>query len=115
MAAVYVNNITINAGEDFSQELTISADKPVAGVLNLVGYAGSSMIRKHASSSKVVAGFGVSFVNRSSGLMRLSLGSSITSTLKEGRYVYDVVLINNAGLKSMIVEGMVLIRTGITT
>lgn len=115
MASVYVNNITINVGEDFSQDLTISADKPVAGVLNLVGYAGSAMIRKHADSSKVVAGFGVSFVDRSSGVIRLSIGSSITSGLKEGRYVYDVVLVNTAGLKNMIVEGMVLVRTGITT
>jgi hypothetical protein len=110
--AVYVNNIVIDQGVDFSQSLTVEAS--TGQILNLTGYAGSSYIRKHAESKNVVAGFGISFANRAKGRVVLSLGSSITSQLKEGRYVYDLILSNTAGLKTVVAEGMVLVRSGIT-
>lgn len=111
--SVYVNNIVIDAGEDFSQELSLENSQDY--VVNLTGYAASSYIRKHPESSKVVAGFGVSIFNPAQGQLRLSLGSSISSTIPEGRYVYDVLVTTLAGMKNIIVEGMVTVRAGITS
>jgi len=112
--AVYVNNIVINAGETFSQPLTI-IDSGGSNPVNLTGYAVSSMIRKHAESTTKTADFTVGITSAFKGRITLSLGSSITSTIKEGRYVYDVLLKDTANLKSIVVEGMVLVRTGISS
>lgn len=113
MAVPYVNNIVINAGSDFSQPYTIysTLDFPI----NLAGYSAASMMRKHAESSVVVANFDVTFVDRFAGEIQISLGSSITKNIKEGRYVYDIMMIDSKGSKSIAIEGMVLVRTGIST
>lgn len=111
--AVYVNNIVINSGANFSQQLTIfdSSDNP----LNLTGYAASAAIRKHPTSSTKTADFTVGITSAIDGLVTLSLNPTITSSIKEGRYVYDLLLISNANIKTIVVEGMVLVRTGISS
>jgi len=38
----------------------------------------------------------------------------ITKRIKAGRYIYDVVLTDNNGLKERVVEGSVLVREGAT-
>jgi hypothetical protein len=42
------------------------------------------------------------------------MGSSLTSTLKPGRYVYDVVIVDGSGTKTRAVEGSVIVRGGVT-
>lgn len=111
--SVYVNNLIINAGEDFSKDITLETS--LDEVVNLAGYAISSYIRKHTDSSNIIAGFGVTIPNSLEGKVVLSLGSSITSLMPEGRYVYDVLATNNLGKKSIIVEGMINVRTGVSS
>jgi len=110
--AVYTNNISINSGEDFSLPLTILNN--TGGVLNLTGYAASSALRKHATSS-TKTDFTVGITSAAEGLITLGMASTVTSELKEGRYVYDVLLISDENFKSIAVEGMALVRTGITS
>jgi len=110
---VYVNNIIINAGEDFSQTLTLTDS--LGSNIDLTGYASSSYIRKHPESSNVVAGFGVSFVTPASGIIQISLASTITQGIPEGRYVYDLMTTSGAGIKNVVLEGNILVRAGITT
>jgi hypothetical protein len=112
--AVYVNNITINSGENFSLPLTIldsNGDIP----LNLTGYAASAAIRKHAESSTKTADFVVGITSAAKGRVTLSLASTITSSIKEGRYMYDLLVISSANYKSIAVEGSVLVRSGISS
>ena len=110
---VYVNNITINSGVEFSLPLTI-LDNTGAGALNLTGYGCSAMMRKHAESSASTQ-FNVGITSAAEGLVTLGLASTVTSALKEGRYVYDVMLITDMNMKSVVVEGMALVRPGITS
>jgi len=112
--SVYVNNLVIDAGEDFSLPLTI-IDSSGLNPVNLTGYAASSAIRKHSESSTKSADFTVGITSAVKGKITLSLASTITSTIKEGRYVYDVLLITAANFKSIAVEGSVLVRSGITS
>ena len=109
--AVYTNNIVINAGETFALPLTILDS--TGELLNLTGYAASSAIRKHANSSSKTD-FVVGITSAAKGEIQLSLGST-TSLLNEGRYVYDVLLISDFNLKTIVVEGSVLVRSGITS
>ena len=111
--AVYVNNITINTGEYFSRDFYL--DNVDGTPLNLVGYAASSYIRKHPESLNTTAKFDVSFVDRANGKITLSLGSSITENIKPGRYVYDVLFVDNTSKKSIVIEGNVLATDDIST
>tara|TARA_B100001996_G_C18542775_1_gene547599 strand:+ start:103 stop:441 length:339 start_codon:yes stop_codon:yes gene_type:complete len=111
--SVYVNNITIDSGVEFSLPLTI-LDNVGSSALNLTGYACSAMMRKHSKSSAATT-FNVGITSAAEGKIALGLASTITSALKEGRYVYDILLTTPTNMKSIVVEGMVLVRVGITS
>lgn len=110
---VYVNNITINTGEYFSRDFYL--DNIDGTPLNLVGYAGSSYIRKHPESLNPTAKFNVGFIDRANGRIRVSLASTITAEIKPGRYVYDVLFTDNTTKKSIVIEGNVLATEDIST
>lgn len=111
--SVYVNNIVISAGSSFSQDLTLSQSG--GSETDLTGYGISSYIRKHPNSSQKTAEFIVGITSSTHGQIKLSLGSDATSSIKEGRYVYDVLAIKPNGDKNIIIEGNVLVRAGISS
>jgi len=95
MAAVYVNNLVINAGSDFSQTFNLETSD-TNSALDLTGYTATAQMRK-SNLGKII----------------VSLSSAQTTNLKPGRYVYDVVITRNS-IKSRVIEGMVLVREGVT-
>ncbi len=109
---VYVRNLVINTSADFIEnfELTQSGGNPT----NLTGFIGTCHMRKTPDSSSYI-GFGVSFTDRSNGKIKISMASTISSTLKPGRYVYDLMLTDQVFKKSVVLEGTVLVRVGIST
>lgn len=109
---VYVSNIIIDAGSDFSQ--TFNLENIANSPLDLSGYTGSALMKKHPASLRNTALFAVSFPDRMAGQVKLSLGSSITSELKPGRYCYDILL-DDGSIKTRIVEGSAIVTAGITT
>ena len=112
MAATYVSNITVNSGEDFSQTFTLeSADS--SSPLNLTDYSVSSQMRKHAGSTTKTDFTAEALTPLTDGKIKISLTNAQTSALKSGRYVYDVV-IESGGTKTRVLEGMVLVRQGVT-
>lgn len=111
MAAVYVTNLIINAHSDFSQNFYLGGEN--TNSMNLTNYQVASQMRKHASSSSFV-GLGASIVNASKGQIRVGLTSTQTGSIKPGRYLYDVVVSNPQGSVIKVIEGMILVREGIT-
>lgn len=111
--AVYVSNITIPAGEDYEKTFILKNDVDDS-FFNLNTYSANSHLKKHPESLNVTAIFEVSFPNRDNGEILLSLGSTITSSLKPGRYSYDIV-VDNGVKKKRVVEGSVLVTAGVTT
>ncbi len=112
MAAVYVNNIIINSGSDFSQSFTLEGSD-TNSAFDLTGYTAFSQLRKYAGSSTAVNFTTSIFSPPTSGKISISLTSTQTSSIKPGRYVYDI-LIEKAGSKIRVIEGMVLVREGVT-
>ena len=111
--AVFSTNLIINSGEDFSQNLNLlSADG--SGVVDLSGFTIASQLRKHPDSTKFV-GIAVSITNPTQGKINISIADTITSNIKPGRHVYDVMLTRPSGSKIIGVEGSVLVRSGIST
>ena len=110
--AAFVSNIVIDVGADFNQTFNLEGSNNAP--LDLTGYTGASIMKKHPSSLSTTATFAVSFPNRTQGQVKISLGSSITNGLKAGRYSYDLLL-NDGTTKTRVVEGSALITAGVTT
>lgn len=110
--AVYVNNLTVNAGVDFTQVFVLE-DVDTNGPLNLTGYEVKAQMRKHAGAVGVTT-FNATIYNAASGKIQLGLSTTSTASLKPGRYVYDVVVTDPTDYMSKVLEGMVLVREGVT-
>ena len=112
MAAVYVSNIVINQGTDFSQVFNLadaSNDK-----FDLTGFVLSAQMRKHSGSS-VSVNLNPTLVSPSTeGGVRITLTDIQTSALKPGRYVYDILITDPSGIKTRVVEGSAIVREGVT-
>jgi hypothetical protein len=111
--SVYVNNIVISAGSSFSQDLTLYQSG--GSVVNVTGYGISSYIRKHPNSITKTAEFSVGITSAIEGKINISLPANTSASIKEGRYVYDILAIKPNGNRGIIVEGNVLIRAGISS
>ena len=113
MAAVYVNNIVVNAGSDFSQTFTLEGTD-TNSAFDLTDYSVSAQMRKWAGSSTATS-FTTSIESpASSGKITIRLTAAQTTIIKPGRYVYDVVITDDFGIKNRVIEGMVLVTEGVT-
>ena len=109
---VYTSNITIPIGSDFEQTFILEDDD--GNPLNMDLYIGCAQLKKYPSSSST-ASFTVTFPNRSAGELKISLSSSSTSSIKSGRYYYDVIISNFKGKKIRVVQGSAIATAGVTT
>ena len=67
---------------------------------NLTGYSGSGQMRKSTSigSTTIAAGtFTVGITSALDGTLQISMGSTDTRNLAEGRYMYDVLVSSGTG------------------
>ena len=110
--AVFVSNIVIEQGFDFNTIFELE-DTSTNNPLNLSGYSVDAQIRKTYTSSTSVS-FSSTITSSSSGKIQISLGSTATTSLKSGRYVYDVKLTDSLGGIVKAVEGSALVRSGVT-
>tara|TARA_B100001079_G_C16384035_1_gene503469 strand:+ start:1390 stop:1731 length:342 start_codon:yes stop_codon:yes gene_type:complete len=110
--AVYVVNLVIDQGADFTQTFNLSDDASDSP-LDLDGYTGAAQLRKHPSSTKKYD-FTVDFPDRDNGIVRIDMTDTVTSGIKAGRYIYDLLLTASGGTRTRIVEGSALVREGAT-
>ena len=111
MAVNPVINITIPQGSDFSE--TFVSTESDGSASNLAGYSGAAKMKKHYAATTSTS-FTVN-ITASTGEVAISLPASTTTGLEPGRYYYDVKLTSGSGAVSRLVEGMALVRAGITT
>lgn len=113
MASVYVNNLVVNSGSDFSQSFTLE-NSDSNSAYDLTSYTVASQLRKWAGSTTATSFSASIEAPATDGKILLELTSTQTLALKPGRYVYDVVITDSAGVKNKVIEGMVLVREGVT-
>ena len=110
MAAIPINLI-VEQKADFEATFTISGSNNVA--IDLTNYSAAAVIKKNYSSS-TSTNFGIVFLDRTAGKLKLTMNAFNTSLLKEGRYVYDIVITSTSGVKTRVVEGQVTVTPGVT-
>ena len=112
MAAAYSLNLSINSDTTFKQSFNLTENDGSA--LDLTNYTYAAQLRKH-SSSNTSTSFTVTAPNPTAGEIVISLSPSDTSSLKEGRYVYDIVITNNNdNAKTRVIEGSAILTKTVT-
>jgi hypothetical protein len=105
--AVYAVNFILDKGTDFEEEINLSEDD--GSPLNLVGYIAAAKIRKYPTSPKYTP-FVITFIDREEGRLKISLSSSQTSGLQEGRNYYDLLLTDGTGKVKKVIEGNIIVN-----
>jgi len=108
-------NLTINTGATFKASFEVVGLANTA--FNFIGYTGSSQMAKSVSigsTSHAVATFNVGFTSAAGGKFNISLGSTETRQLTEGRYIYDI-LVSSGSTIYRIIDGMILVKPGISS
>ena len=111
----YAANLTIFGGANFSADFTVVDTGNAA--YNFTGWTGSAQLAKSVAVGATLgaqATFNVGFTSAYDGKFNLSLGSTETGNLKEGRYVYNVLVSSGTTIYS-IANGNVLVYAGISS
>ena len=81
--------------------------------MNLATFTANSSMRKSFYSS-TANNFTATITDNAAGEITLTMTAAETASLKPGRYVYDLLITDDAGTKSRIVEGVVSVTPGTT-
>lgn len=108
--AIY-SNLTVDQGSTFLAYVDVTDSS--GNVLNLAGYTVAGQIRKTYSSTTAV-NFSATVSNATQGTISLGLNDTDTNTMKPGRYVYDVEILNSNGTRTRVLEGQVEVTPGVT-
>ena len=124
----YAANFVLNGGSDFTGTFEVvdtsgtgwnfSTTNSV-GIATTTGWTGSSQMTKSVSVGSTghpAATFvgGIDTTSSTAGKVTISLGSTATRTLSEGRYVYDVI-VSSGSTFYRIVDGTILVQPGISS
>ena len=121
MAIQYQVNIQITAGCDFRQEFTLAnpdlTPKVITGANFKAGLAKHAVsIDAYQSTSEKpvykITPFTTSVVDGNGGVYSIAMTAAETQKLKEGKYVYNVILEDVNGIKSEVVSGLVFVEKG---
>lgn len=109
-AAVY--NLVIDQGSDFGVQLALTED---GSVKDLTGYSARAQLRSKKASVDKAADFTCTVTNPTGGLVTMSLGNTITSSLAAGIYYYDLELFTASdAIVTRLIEGQATITQEVT-
>lgn len=108
-------NLTIYTGSDFSAIFNVVglSNSP----FNFENWTGSSQMQKSAgigATTVPTATFTVGFTSAAGGKVKISLGSTATRNLQEGRYIYNLLVSSGSTIYSL-VNGNILVIPGISS
>ena len=106
VAVPFGSNLTIFSGADFDAVFTVKTS--AGSSINFTGYTGTSNMKKS------VIGTANTFTVGLGGRITLSMGSTETRSLDEGRYLYDVN-VSSGSTFFKVIEGNIIVRAGIST
>jgi len=105
----YGANLTIYGGSNFNNTFNVTDN--ANNNFNLTGYSGSAAISKSVSIGAtlgITTAFTVGITSAIGGKLEISLESTATRNLAEGRYVYDV-LIKSGSTTNTLVNGNIMV------
>ena len=112
MAAIA--NLTIDQGATFSSDVTVKDANNNA--FDLTGYTASAKMAKGFSSTRTRTSMTCTISTpATTGVVTLALTADQTSQLEEGRYVYDLeILQTSSSTITRVIEGIITVRPQVT-
>ena len=117
----YAANLALYTGTDFKTTFNVVDTSDVAfdfqGLTTTTVWTGSAQMQKSAgvAATTIAAGtFTVGFTSAAGGIFEISLGSTATTSLSEGRYEYNVLVSSGASIYN-IVNGNIMVYTGLAS
>ena len=113
MAAIA--NLTIDQGATFSSDVTVKDAN--GNAFDLTGYTASAKMAKGFQSTKTRTSITCTIqAPATNGLVTLSLTADQTTALDDGRYVYDLeILQTSSSTVTRVIEGIITVRPQVTT
>lgn len=108
--SVSVVNLSIERGTDFSLSLKLKSN---GSPINLTGYNFSAKMRKHYQATTYYPFTVTPQEPLTSGTVNISMASTVTANIPQGRYVYDVLVTSGIGttaITSKYFKGTVLVE-----
>lgn len=110
MAQVSAVNLIIHKGLPFEETFFLSAED--GGGLNLTGSSVVAKLKKHPTASTSYP-FSTTITIADSSV-KVSMASSITASLPSGRCVYDMILTNQLGTITKVVQGNMIVENTVS-
>lgn len=107
-ATVYLD---VDQGSDFASIIDLENDDNTP--MDLSNYAVHSQFRK-SYGSLTAHNFDTNIHSAVDGKIKLALSGDFTSSIKHGRYLYDVEILSYDGKKTRVIEGILTIHPEIT-
>tara|TARA_Y100001973_G_C5188232_1_gene329233 strand:+ start:1553 stop:1894 length:342 start_codon:yes stop_codon:yes gene_type:complete len=104
-------NMTVQRRSDHSIQLVFKDGNNAA--INLTGFTVEAQVWEETRTTKF-ADFTVTYTNRSTGTIDISLTDTQTATFSPNVLKYDVLLTNPSGLKEYYLEGNIFTSEGYT-
>ena len=110
--AVFSTNLIIYKHTDFEQTFILE-DSQSSSAKDLTGFTGSCKMQRTLNLGNLTA-FNLAFTNRTLGKVRISLTSTQTANLPDGKYFYELMLTDPNGVVERVIEGVVIVKHPVT-
>jgi hypothetical protein len=104
-------DLDIDQGSNFVVTMDLQNDNGTP--MNLTGFQVYSQFRKSYMSA-IGHNFTAQILSATTGKIQLTLTGTYSSSIRAGRYLYDVEIISQNNIKTRVVEGIVTINPEIT-
>tara|TARA_A100001035_G_scaffold125266_1_gene98522 strand:- start:9 stop:389 length:381 start_codon:yes stop_codon:yes gene_type:complete len=110
--AVFSTNLIIYKHTDFEQTFILE-DSQSNSAKNLTGFTGTCKMQRTLNLGSLTS-FTLAFTNRLLGKVRISLSSSQTANIADGKYFYELMLTDPNGVVERVIEGIVIVKHPVT-
>ena len=110
--AVFSTNLIIYKHTDFEQT-SILEDSQSNSAKDLTGFTGTCKMQRTLNLGGLTS-FNLAFTNRTLGKVRISLTSTQTANIADGKYFYELMLTDPSGVVERVIEGVVIVKHPVT-
>ena len=110
--AVFSTNLIIYKHTDFEQTFILE-DSQSNSAKDLTGFTGTCKMQRTLNLGGLTS-FNLAFTNRTLGKVRISLTSTQTANIADGKYFYELMLTDPSGVVERVIEGVVIVKHPVT-
>ena len=110
--AVFNTNLLIYKHTDFEQTFVLE-DSQSNSAKDLTGFSGTCKMQRTLNLGSLTS-FSLAFTNRLLGKVRISLTSTQTANIADGKYFYELMLTDPNSVVERVIEGVVIVKQPVT-